>query len=83
MKKKITKTLLAQELGCSHSAIVQWEQNGRIPPAQCMKLEDIIGVPAKKIFDNPNLLFSMFNSRTTTTRASRAQESENQRKETA
>jgi len=83
MKTKVTKVNLAKKLGCSHSAIVQWEQNNHIPAAQCMKLEDIIGVPAKNLFDNPEILFSMFDSRTKDTKVSRADKKKNTHKETA
>jgi len=66
--KKLTKTSLAKEIGISHSAIVQWENAGKIPAEQCFVIAPIIKVKPEKLWDNPRLLFDMFNSTKTQTK---------------
>lgn len=58
--KKITKQKIANSINVTNGAIVYWQSSNKIPAEACMKLEPILNIPAKQLFDNPHLLFDMF-----------------------
>ena len=59
---KITKTKIAKHLKITPQAVSMWVKEGKIPSDACIDLEPILKIKPKKLRDNPNLLFDMFNS---------------------
>lgn len=57
---KITKIEIAKQLGITHSAVVQWQTAKKIPAEKCIQLEPILGISARELYLNPNLLFDNF-----------------------
>ena len=51
---------LAKKLKISHSAIVQWEQNNKIPDSRIFEIAPLINTTAEKLKNNPNILFNLF-----------------------
>ena len=54
------KNELAKILNISHSAIVQWEQKGKIPDTRLFEIAPLLNVTPEALRLDPNLLFSTF-----------------------
>ena len=57
----IKKIQIQKCLGIKHTSVIEWEKKGKIPPLRCIQLEPHIGIPARKLYLNPELLLSRFN----------------------